>query len=193
MFIELLEFESKDLFININNIVSVARDNDITRVYTALDEWHIVKESYDQVKELIKREVAAEGGDEKGDIKMNLNTLFKRQQHLDEHMVKEKDLHGQDILNYKLTAIAVELEECLNEFTKIFKFWANKDNNRENGIEEFVDCVHFAISIANDLGYTSHEYIKTSPKDLNKLYIGLQNVLATLSVSRKERHVQSLL
>ena len=62
MFIELSEFESKDLFININNIVSVARDNDITRVYTALDECHIVKESYDQVKELIKREVAAERG-----------------------------------------------------------------------------------------------------------------------------------
>ena len=124
---------------------------------------------------------------------MNLNTLFKKQQHLDEHIVKEKDLHGQDLLNYKLTALSVELGECLNEFPKIFKFWSNKDNNRENGIEEFVDCVHFAISIANDLGYTSHEYIKTSPKDLNKLYIGLQNVLATLSVSRKERHVQSLL
>src|SRR5699024_283134 len=124
---------------------------------------------------------------------MNLNTLFKKQQHLDEHIVKEKDLRGQDLLNYKLTALSVELGECLNEFPKIFKFWSNKDNNRENGIEEFVDCVHFAISIANDLGYTSHEYIKTSPKDLNNLYIGLQNVLATLSVSRKERHVQSLL
>ena len=62
MFIELSEFESKDLFININNIVSVARDNDITRVYTALDECHIVKESYEEVKALIEHEVQAERG-----------------------------------------------------------------------------------------------------------------------------------
>ena len=62
MFIELSEFESKDLFININNIVSVARDNDITRVYTALDECHIVRETYEEVKSLIEHEVQAERG-----------------------------------------------------------------------------------------------------------------------------------
>lgn len=102
-------------------------------------------------------------------------------------------MQGQDNYINKLVALSVELGECKNEYPQTFKFWSNKKNDHKNGLIEHVDCVHFAISIALDLGYTEHTYTKAQPKDLNAMYLGLQNIVATLSVSRKQRHVESLL
>ena len=124
---------------------------------------------------------------------MNINSLFNKQNLLDEHIIKERDLHGQDLLNYKLTALSVELGELWNEHPTLFKFWSDKENNREKGLIEFVDCIHFAISIANDFDYHEHTYIKTTPRDLNMMYLGLQNNIAILSISKEQRHVETLL
>src|SRR5690625_1898343 len=60
-------------------------------------------------------------------------------------------------------------------------------------LEEYVDTIHFALSIANDLGYHKHEYIKTQPKDLNDLVIGITNVATVLSMSKDKDHVSSLI
>lgn len=124
---------------------------------------------------------------------MNLNSLFKKQKQLDEHIVDEKGLQGQDNYIDKLVALSVELGECKNEYPQTFKFWSNKKNHHEKGLIEYVDCIHFAISIALELGYKNHTYVKTTPRDLNKLYLGLQNIVATLSVSKKHRHIKALL
>src|SRR5699024_4097945 len=134
---------------------------------------------------------------EKNDItgvhRMNLNPLFIKQKQLDEHIVNEKGLHGQDNYLNKLVSLSVELGECKNEYPASFKFWSNKKNDRKKGLVEFVDCIHFAISIALELGYEEHRYIQTTRKDLNKLYLGLQNITATLSVDKDKRHIESLL
>ena len=108
---------------------------------------------------------------------MNLSKLFKIQKQLDERIVKEKGLEGQDLLDKKILALQVELGELANEW-RGFKFWSHDQEPRtevpdfetwkKNGhktykgkpimhfknplLEEYVDCLHFILSIGNELG-----------------------------------------
>lgn len=167
---------------------------------------------------------------------MNLNELFTKQQRLDDYIIKEKRLEGQDLFKRKIVAFLAELYECANE-GRWFKFWSdNATPNRtgyincdvcindqpgsheiydeEGGIisvdcpkcdgheevyvgnrllEEYVDSIHFALSIANDLGVHEHKYLKTQPVDLNDLIIGITNIATILPMSKDKHHVASLL
>lgn len=123
---------------------------------------------------------------------MNISDLFQMQKALDEKIVQEKGLEGQDFTTEKVLALIVELGECANEF-RMFKFWSTDQEPRtevhklkkeykhlhitqtgayeyqlrdEFGnvvesdvtdyhhditnplLEEYVDVVHFAISLA---------------------------------------------
>ncbi|MEN2465931.1 dUTP diphosphatase [Ornithinibacillus sp. JPR2-1] len=124
---------------------------------------------------------------------MNLNELFELQRKLDEHIVKEKGLEGQDLLPKKILALQVELGELCQEW-RGFKFWSK--NQKPNMLiehlcptcdttgydkigpehydymtpcpecygteklgetnpllEEYVDCLHFILSIGLELGF----------------------------------------
>ncbi|MED3603767.1 dUTP diphosphatase [Bacillus subtilis] len=132
---------------------------------------------------------------------MNLEKMFEMQKALDERIIKEKGLEGQDLLPNLILALQVELAECANEW-RGFKHWSNDreprakiehfcptcegtgDENHDinlqyleeghaaepyskcqdcNGsgkigesnplLEEYVDCLHFILSIGNRLGY----------------------------------------
>jgi len=128
---------------------------------------------------------------------MNLQKLFEIQAGLDYHIVKEKGLEGQNLLDEKILALQVELGECANEW-RGFKFWSeNQEPNHtgyiecdvctdqpgryevydeEGGIlslqcpkcegyeevyvgnrllEEYVDCLHFILSIGLEIGVKS--------------------------------------
>lgn len=124
---------------------------------------------------------------------MGLNKLFKTQKKLDEKIITEKGLQGQDLLDKKILALQVELGELANEW-RGFKFWKEDNAPRTfepnpddicdkcNGdptirkddrivdfcdycdgcgvhfhnplLEEYVDCLHFILSIGNDIGAT---------------------------------------
>src|SRR5690625_7690129 len=133
---------------------------------------------------------------------MNLSKLFPIQKKLDERIVKEKGLEGQDLLPEKILALQVELGELANEW-RGFKFWSeNQASNVRvlevawgkaphlymcqecNGefhveeanelsykcdlcmskllavvvkntlLEEYVDCLHFILSIRNEIKLT---------------------------------------
>ncbi|WHM22902.1 dUTP diphosphatase [Bacillus subtilis] len=141
---------------------------------------------------------------------MNLQKMFEMQKALDERIIKEKGLEGQDLLPNLILALQVELAECANEW-RGFKHWSNNQKPRtklsttvgatpENAsffrcendncgehlskkdfenlfdpdyeecpickvghvnafrdknplLEEYVDCLHFILSIGNRLGY----------------------------------------
>lgn len=128
---------------------------------------------------------------------MNLSKLFETQKELDERIVKEKGLHGQDLLDEKILALQVELGELANEW-RGFKFWSEdqepkkeddnwyvaedsirkyedthhryytaevyKKRGRNPLLEEYVDCLHFILSIGNDCQFDGDFYY-TSHKD----------------------------
>ncbi len=60
---------------------------------------------------------------------MNQNNLFEIQDKLDKHIVKEKGLEGQDLLDKKILALQVELGELAQNW-RGFKFWSKDQEPR---------------------------------------------------------------
>lgn len=106
---------------------------------------------------------------------MNLNELFELQAKLDAHIEKEHPRQpSEDRLAKKILALQVELAECAQE-SRCFKFWSEDQEPRtvesiptdwdDDGtptewnvnphknplLEEYVDCLHFILSIGLDL------------------------------------------
>ncbi|MEC2338587.1 dUTP diphosphatase [Bacillus subtilis] len=105
---------------------------------------------------------------------MNLQKMFEMQKALDERIIKEKGLEGQDLLPNLILALQVELAECANEW-RGFKHWSNdrepricvidkkgqtaKEYYKNPLLEEYVDCLHFILSIGNRLGWNDTDTI----------------------------------
>lgn len=85
-------------------------------------------------------------------MKLNWKKLFEMQAALDRHIIEDKDLEGQDLLDKKILALLVELGELANELPEVFKFWSGKKkNNYEKALAEYIDGLHFILSIGLDL------------------------------------------
>lgn len=88
---------------------------------------------------------------------MNLSKLFKLQHTLDERIVEEHDLQGKHLFSNKILALQVEISELANE-TRCFKFWSNKGPSpKEKTLEEYVDCLHFILSLGLEKNYSDVE------------------------------------
>ena len=102
---------------------------------------------------------------------MNLSILFDIQAKLDERIVQEHRLQGQDLLDKKILALQVELGELANE-QRSWKFWSHDQKprgqddyleyrpvdqggnhwvNKNPLLEEYVDCLHFILSVGLEL------------------------------------------
>ncbi|WP_017756067.1 dUTP diphosphatase [Calidifontibacillus oryziterrae] len=80
-----------------------------------------------------------------------IEQLFKLQRQLDERIAKEHGLEQVDLMDKKVMALLVELGELANE-TRCFKFWSKKPPaEREVILEEYVDGIHFILSIGIEL------------------------------------------
>ncbi len=85
---------------------------------------------------------------------MQLDKLFSVQQELNERIVKEHSLDPHAIRKDKFLALLVELGELANE-TRCFKYWSTKPPApREKILEEYVDCLHFILTLGLDAGFT---------------------------------------
>ncbi|WP_339023067.1 dUTP diphosphatase [Spiroplasma endosymbiont of Crioceris asparagi] len=99
--------------------------------------------------------------------KENLLLICEKQKELDFYIYKKKKIiMNKKLYNQKAIALIVEFFEFLNE-TKFFKYWSSKKNVVDHAkiVEEFVDVIHFAFSIGNNLKYdfAKHNFIsKTS-------------------------------
>ncbi|WP_071460332.1 dUTP diphosphatase [Bacillus massilinigeriensis] len=84
---------------------------------------------------------------------MNYEKLFGMQRELDHHIEQKHALKEEDLFERKILALLVELGELANE-TRCFKFWSLKPSSEKAVIlEEFVDGIHFMLSLGIELGY----------------------------------------
>ncbi|MCX7570517.1 dUTP diphosphatase [Tumebacillus sp. DT12] len=84
---------------------------------------------------------------------MNFHRLFLIQKGLDDRIRQEHGLIGRDLIADKVLALQVELAELANE-TRCFKYWSKKPPaDRDVILEEYVDGLHFVISLGIELGY----------------------------------------
>lgn len=88
---------------------------------------------------------------------MNWEKLFSMQQQLDHHITETHALQDINVWEEKILALLVELGEFANE-TRCFKFWSTKKaSEREVMLEEYVDGVHFILSLGLEKDYKFSE------------------------------------
>lgn len=88
-------------------------------------------------------------------FKMNLQlqSLFEMQNELDRRIERDRGLENEDLIDKKILALQVEVGELANE-TRCFKFWSSKaPSDKEVILEEFVDGLHFLLSLGIILPY----------------------------------------
>jgi dimeric dUTPase (all-alpha-NTP-PPase superfamily) len=84
---------------------------------------------------------------------MDLRSLFDIQSKLDQKIMDTHQLQNKDLIPSKILALQVELGELANE-TRCFKFWSLKEASPRKVIsEEYVDGLHFILSIGLDKEY----------------------------------------
>ena len=120
---------------------------------------------------------------------MNLVKLFDMQRVLDQRIIdKHPELKNQNNLEWKVLALQVELGECANEW-RGFKKWSNDQKPRLEGsrgakdflgapiieyynplLEEYVDCLHFILSIGLEKGYVIKEINPTKRNTISNQF-----------------------
>ena len=135
---------------------------------------------------------------------MNLTKIFETQAALDAHInAKHPVQDGENRLSKKILALMVELAECANEWRK-FKFWSTDQEPRDycmqchySGtphtcknplLEEYVDCLHFIVSIGLELEVNHEELfipIFPEPNGID-LFISVMYEVAELDLKRTE-------
>ncbi|WLR46066.1 dUTP diphosphatase [Halobacillus litoralis] len=84
---------------------------------------------------------------------MNWERLYEMQRKLDQYIEEQHEIKEGQKIEEKVLALLVELGELANE-TRCFKFWSTKGPSEKSVIlEEYVDGVHFLLSLGLDLGY----------------------------------------
>ena len=119
-----------------------------------------------------------------------LTTLFELQKELDTRIEKEHGLEQADLMDKKIMALLVELGELANE-TRCFKFWSKKPAAaRDVILEEYVDGVHFILSIGLEL--KMQDQVTLDPKDeYRDLVEQFQLVFASIIEFRKQLNLEN--
>lgn len=88
---------------------------------------------------------------------LTLSELYSMQKALDDYILRDKQISKRELLTNTLLALVVEVSELANA-TRSFKHWSNKGAmDREVLLEEYSDCLHFFLSLGNQLGFTPIE------------------------------------
>src|SRR5699024_6622427 len=99
---------------------------------------------------------------------MNWASLYDMQQKLDTYIIETHQLENESLFDERMLALLVELGELANE-TRCFKFWSHKKaNERDVILEEYVDNIHFILSVGltTDLRYESKEPVQPTNNSL---------------------------
>lgn len=104
---------------------------------------------------------------------MDWSSLFKMQDKLDRYIESNHDLTS-DLFHEKSLALLVELGELANE-TRCFKFWSTKpSSSRETVLEEYVDGVHFIMSLGIDQGLSfNSKPLTKSEQQLTEVFLNV--------------------
>ncbi|MFD1358436.1 dUTP diphosphatase [Fictibacillus halophilus] len=111
---------------------------------------------------------------------MKIKKLFSMQNELNTRIVKEHNLENVTLSDQRRLAFLVELGELANE-TRCFKYWSKRPaSEKEVILEEYVDGLHFVLSIGLQLGFTEIELpieVELTEKmdkiELNHLFLSL--------------------
>lgn len=120
------------------------------------------------------------------------------QKELDKYIETKHCLTEESLLERKLLAFQVELAELANE-TRSFKFWSEKEaSHPEVILEEYVDGIHFLLSIGIEYGYDdqfSIDYSSANVKGSNNelvemFFLVMESILLLRNEGERARYEQ---
>lgn len=117
---------------------------------------------------------------------MNIQRLLQVQKKLNDRILKEHDLVGEDLFHEQQLAFLVELAELANE-TRCFKYWSIKPSSERAVIlEEYVDGLHFILTIGLTLGFTDWQVEKTYPykESMTEQFLHVMECMHELSAKK---------
>jgi dimeric dUTPase (all-alpha-NTP-PPase superfamily) len=121
---------------------------------------------------------------------MTIHDLFAMQRELDRYIEQNHGLQDEDVTDQKILALLVEIGELANE-TRCFKFWSKKPaSKREDILEEFVDGIHFILSIGLDLGMEEKNFSLVSYEGNEDLVRGFLMVFDRVHAFRQSRKAE---
>ncbi|WP_027063094.1 dUTP diphosphatase [Mesoplasma seiffertii] len=122
--------------------------------------------------------------------------LSEKQKVLDNYIAEKWSLLNDDtILKKRMVAFLVELGEYANE-ERSFKFWSQKPEADLNiQLDEYIDGIHFLISIGNQIGYDFTNYQNTDFGIDNNIdiYLTLINMFSEFIKTRDFETYEDLL
>jgi dimeric dUTPase (all-alpha-NTP-PPase superfamily) len=121
---------------------------------------------------------------------MNLEKFFEMQKSLDAHIEKKHGLEKEDLFEKKLLALLVELGELANE-TRCFKFWSLKpSSSRDIILEEYVDGVHFILSLGIEMEFDKMEFLAPNEVQANSVTAQFLAVYQTANEFARTRNLE---
>nr|WP_289036819.1 dUTP diphosphatase [uncultured Allobacillus sp.] len=124
---------------------------------------------------------------------MDWNMIMDMQKVLDDRIMDKINRTRAEVNDEKLLALLVEVGELANE-TRCFKFWSEKGpNDRQYILEEYVDGIHFLISIGLDRTYTIQPTIRPSTKSLTEQFHGIYDGIVQYKSNPTEKRYHQLL
>lgn len=95
--------------------------------------------------------------------------LYEIQDILDKRIFENHEVTREETSIRRILALLVEISELANE-TRCFKFWSTKPASEKKVIlEEYVDGIHFLLSLGIDLGITPEEIRCEHPGEFSDL------------------------
>ncbi|WAA11639.1 dUTP diphosphatase [Fervidibacillus halotolerans] len=127
---------------------------------------------------------------------MELRTMFSMQRTLDRRIESEHGLEREDLFDKKLLALFVEVGELANE-TRCFKFWSQKPaSSKERILEEYVDGLHFILSLGIELGFDNEPYsisTETETPDATAAFLNVFDQIHRLKTLKNKEAYFSLI
>lgn len=123
---------------------------------------------------------------------MQFRQLFEKQRQLD-RFIEENQQVQKDVFAEKGLALLVELSELANE-TRCFKFWSTKGpSKRAVLLEEYVDSVHFMLSLGNMRGFLLEEwpYLKKK-QELTETFLNTTQTILTFLQHQTEENYRAM-
>ncbi|MDR2557600.1 MAG: dUTP diphosphatase [Mycoplasmataceae bacterium] len=127
---------------------------------------------------------------------IDLTELYEKQEHLNNLILEKHQLTRDSILQETKLATLVELAELANE-VRSFKYWSYKGmNDRSIVLEEYVDGIHFALTIGIILNLPKKIDIPTisitnDRKILTKHFNDLFNLLNRVEFTDESQNVEN--
>ena len=98
-------------------------------------------------------------------MKIDLNKLYEKQAELDKRIAENHNITYATTRKRRTLALLVEIGEFANA-TRCFKYWSNKSSEPlDIVLDEYVDGLHFFLSLGIDIGVNKRAYNHTKHAD----------------------------